>query len=677
MELFAPSASLWTPKAAKQTRKRPLPTDDEALPAPKRRESRVSLNRHYLELDRLHTIEKASCSKVAVMTHLLDDLVNEVIPEGRGFSDEAAERWEELLNEAGERLIGRSASFIVSYLQRFKENPLLQERLAELQKPMQTGVGALMVRTSLVLRNDAAITPTDAQRAVLKTFLTPLFQEEIHLCFATGPAIWLRRELPEFFLHDLCDLVTQGYLKRYHPDGADIGSFIPKLCTKRTECRIVADSKGRLYNSYLSNSPLTPLTYLWELPSMRRMCRYLGETSPRRFCLQALEKLKGGRHRLRLLDLAPNKGSDTLTYLLEAQEQDPLQLSWELALASYSSPKLDPGLVTADSPSHTFLYDPQADSWALYQTEPPNEPHLWQRIHSKSLFTRLFGNPDLPGAIGDEKKKASSPWIKVAGGHHKQLIRNYFQERRALINTPEDSYVHFHSVRALKDPISLRHTLPPPSFGCLSSPQELLLRVIHWLKRFTPEQRAYLREHPSITIAGGAPEHSCNYLPYHPSLRRFLDTQEEAQEAITRLVTEPGIAICRLRAPKASINKFKRLFQKEFRRQPPDLPTDATYEQLFQAAKAEAANDQNFSFSCLSRHLINAMAESHRKRLLKSACIFVDTNWRENEHALLWGIMVHPGTGELELWRLTEDLTMVWLEPRKYCFEPGSNAWFP
>lgn len=93
------------------------------------------------------------------------------------------------------------------------ENKELQRRLINIDKPNSHKHAEKIIRDTLHLPSNIAITDAHTRRAILSAWLCML-RQNVGSCFATAPAIIVQKEQPELFLQDITELFTTGRLKR-------------------------------------------------------------------------------------------------------------------------------------------------------------------------------------------------------------------------------------------------------------------------------------------------------------------------------------------------------------------------------------------------------------------------------------------------------------------------------
>ena len=71
-----------------------------------------------------------------------------------------------------------------------------------------------LIRNTLGLADDAAITDAEAKRAAVAALLAQLRQVDVGSCFATAQAVRVQRNKPEQFLADMAEMLSTGKLKR-------------------------------------------------------------------------------------------------------------------------------------------------------------------------------------------------------------------------------------------------------------------------------------------------------------------------------------------------------------------------------------------------------------------------------------------------------------------------------
>lgn len=132
----------------------------------------------------------------AVLPRLIEEVKNSLYSLGPNRQYDA-KRQEHLLN-------------VLSMLNGSKE---LVRLLQSIDKPISHKYADQIIRDTLALPPNAAVTDAHARRAVLSAWMC-LLRQSVGSCFATAPAIIIHSEQPEMFLKDVRDLLNTGRLKR-------------------------------------------------------------------------------------------------------------------------------------------------------------------------------------------------------------------------------------------------------------------------------------------------------------------------------------------------------------------------------------------------------------------------------------------------------------------------------
>lgn len=102
---------------------------------------------------------------------------------------------------------------LLRVLNLLNENKELVRLLKSIDKPVSHKIADQVIRDTLNLPSNTAITDAHARRAALSAWLSTL-RQNVGSCFATAPAIIVQTEQPETFLKDLIELMNTGRLKR-------------------------------------------------------------------------------------------------------------------------------------------------------------------------------------------------------------------------------------------------------------------------------------------------------------------------------------------------------------------------------------------------------------------------------------------------------------------------------
>lgn len=98
-------------------------------------------------------------------------------------------------------------------LQLFLRNPRAELLLKRLNFPLANPFIETLIRNSLLLPAEKPLTKRDISLALLVALMTPL-RQSVGSCFATAPLIRVQMEEGAFLLQELYDLLTRGSLKR-------------------------------------------------------------------------------------------------------------------------------------------------------------------------------------------------------------------------------------------------------------------------------------------------------------------------------------------------------------------------------------------------------------------------------------------------------------------------------
>lgn len=102
---------------------------------------------------------------------------------------------------------------IVDVLNKLLNNKELRAALYRISKPHINPAADQIIRETLFLEDNHAITNVEARQAALSALLTFL-RQSVGSCFATAPAIIVHQEQPIQFLDDISELFSSGRLKR-------------------------------------------------------------------------------------------------------------------------------------------------------------------------------------------------------------------------------------------------------------------------------------------------------------------------------------------------------------------------------------------------------------------------------------------------------------------------------
>lgn len=89
----------------------------------------------------------------------------------------------------------------------------LRQQIRSVHRPTSHRIAEQMLRDSLQISPEIALTDVHARRAVLSAWMCYL-RQNVGSCFATAPAILIQREQPQLLLRDLNELLATGRLKR-------------------------------------------------------------------------------------------------------------------------------------------------------------------------------------------------------------------------------------------------------------------------------------------------------------------------------------------------------------------------------------------------------------------------------------------------------------------------------
>lgn len=99
--------------------------------------------------------------------------------------------------------------------QQLLQNKPLRQQIRAMHRPTAHRIAEQLLRDSLQVPPEVALTDTHARRAGLSAWMCYL-RQNVGSCFATAPAILIQREQPGLLLRDLHELLTTGRLKRVY-----------------------------------------------------------------------------------------------------------------------------------------------------------------------------------------------------------------------------------------------------------------------------------------------------------------------------------------------------------------------------------------------------------------------------------------------------------------------------
>lgn len=102
---------------------------------------------------------------------------------------------------------------LLSVLAVLNENKDIQRLLKNIDKPLSNKHAEQIIRDTLLLPPNVALTDAHARRATLSAWMC-LLRQNVGSCFATAPAIIIQNEQPEIFFQDIAELLNTGRLKR-------------------------------------------------------------------------------------------------------------------------------------------------------------------------------------------------------------------------------------------------------------------------------------------------------------------------------------------------------------------------------------------------------------------------------------------------------------------------------
>ncbi len=107
----------------------------------------------------------------------------------------------------------RREEHILSVIQLLKNDRNLRQMLMKISRPANHRVSEQVIRDTLQVPHQVAITDGHARQAALSAWLCYL-RQNVGSCFATAPAIIIHDEQPQQLLRDLDELLMTGRLKR-------------------------------------------------------------------------------------------------------------------------------------------------------------------------------------------------------------------------------------------------------------------------------------------------------------------------------------------------------------------------------------------------------------------------------------------------------------------------------
>lgn len=166
-------------------------------------------------LDRSQIQESTAVRNILRTRHLANLLVNEKGEILVGIIPSLIEQLKSHLYSLGpnRQYDAKRQEHILVVLQQLLNNKEIIPLLKKIDRPLSNKLAEDLIRQTLQLPSNIAITEAHAKRAVLSAWLC-LLRQNVGSCFATAPAEIVQTEQPELFLKDMLELLTFCRLKR-------------------------------------------------------------------------------------------------------------------------------------------------------------------------------------------------------------------------------------------------------------------------------------------------------------------------------------------------------------------------------------------------------------------------------------------------------------------------------
>lgn len=649
-------------------------------------------------------------------------------------------------------------------LQNFKHMESLRGQIEKVKAPLSNKTTSIdVLRATLGLEPDAAVSDLDAKRAILQSMISHVRQGALGSCFAISLLIKLLSSDPKQCLNDLEQIVEKGKLIRTSKGVTTEIPFINRIADENMDRQIEVDAKGFIIRDKKT------CAHLSEAPGLIAACNVLGVKDVKALVnLIAVEEAqlsKGGGSNLTIgqwiekicektIVTTSDKSlslSDLYTKAAMAfsgQVSQPLLMVWENAIAGMAEVQEKGALKQAITTSvmHALLvklqhlgvpkssevktffgqiqqalnkkiilkYDPTLGNDPT--NERPNAKEggfvLYsqdQRIDNYKDFLRFLKSivAEVHTHIIESKQKKKEeidPLYELCNLHipteafMDEVLRKYYECKGLIVDlsqdydkmpfTPWESQGGNSSKRVLEVYLESDKELTSVTIAPENA-SALLKNILDLNKGLSREEEVLLKNNPHIRAPVRIVNcHSFSFLPGHPTLMQARKGKATTDEWIQDQVIGPGQLVANSRLStksrdsivnqalekvlprymkKSEILSIAKEIQKkgnvnekvyEFRNRL--LAVCHSLKKDVNGKGIELANDiDSLLYDCLEPKL--------KEQLANSAVVIADTNWCEGIHDIVMTLMVNPGTGKLELCKMTDD--------KKHFFALDQGAW--
>lgn len=609
--------------------------------------------------------------------------------------------------------------------------PDLRSQIREVQKPIDNeAIGVAIIRATLSLSPSEPITQADASRTVLASYLSYIRQQMgSETAFADFIMIDSLMYKTEKCLKDLSSLIEKGLITR-RSNRKEV-SYPSLLDEKKGEYlkRVKFDRDGYLYEGP------TRLKQIWQEPGFRNAAAVLGVTNTKEYFKNILEKLRNEATQTnerwtvtvdqvlhKMVEESDSQLLKQTVYLaFTSQIHHPLINTWRHTIANMSQTEylkntcqtmlevIKTALKNSSIDSQNveskiekeiesrikILYskkDSNEGGFVLYDTKnecahknwtalntPETISTFFEDVISKSVSKEQIGISELKQLSKECAEKTLNNYCSLHGDDLSPLGSFCREKSIPFINTSGtdgvEAYKVYYEIGNKKEIFK----------STSQTPEELLYTLLkigekHQAKTFDPIP-AFISQHQAICIKANS-----------PFFKKVYEVQEHSREWLENTLIEPGRAVAMHTVTESLKDKLVNFVSKKikletqatsFLQRAGDIPTDSIAEfrdgliELYGEMISADPQQKLRIATKIDKEICRSLPENLRKEMLKTALPFAETNWDDHGRDIRLGFMVNPGTGNLELFEMTEDFMEIkpldlqlWLKGREWQFLP-------
>ncbi len=514
-----------------------------------------------------------------------------------------------------------------------------------------------VLRTLLQIPPEEIPTFVDARKAALGTFLTHMRQTANTSCFSTSICTTQLASLPLQVLNDFKLLFKDGCLHR--STGKDVKK-VPFL---------------------LTTSPLlltTPEYGPMVLDKIKKTSK--NEREFRKNCFMCESLTQNALFSIWRNSIA-NMSEIRVSGMLKKEVFLSVSAAFNVAFSNLTKEQVSLKNQMISILKKTLLkrlhlvYDPMADSstlesaFVMYDSKLKTSVEEWDRIENEEEFQSFikeaveeagcqlsFLDPEQKNDHFLKQLTKSLSKYSESDLFLKQILDNYL-DQKSEAGTPSD---YHHKPWFTKTGNDTETTLR--SYHCdinevakyqitPSSGENLLEQIVLFFQKSRSIIKPLIEKTNSLLLPCRIPEkHAFSLAPNHPTFAHLWMQKQNPSDRIEELQAFAN-EISNQTITHKMITEITNLLDCDTRGISTDLSIKEWRNRLIETNQIDS--------TLLDKYLFLTLPKDQQDKIKENTIFFADSNWASNGQDMLYGFIINPGTGDIEVWNMNEDYSDI------------------